>query len=376
MSGGRWGQSRWAEGKWGASEVGVNHSLASRVGMAVQGSALRLGANHRLETLALSPFRCFGAGLGPAPIHPLLAESAVMVVSATGSALQKIHNLSAVPTITLDASAASLKRDHKLVSVATILSGGTARLRIFHPLEALARFEGIAAASNLAISHPLSVTALFTFVNAGRYTIEIPELLPPELVNPDDVNSVVPGTINLVLNPSAENGLTGWLPVGDALVSLDTLLIWDLVNSVRVEFVDLSAGEGVSIRTAYPLGLAAQGGSVLWGQAAVASDDAPVVSGWVEVNYTDGTIDAGELLADTEITGTGADGDWQVLLFPPISPDAGKVVESARLVIVEVTAAIGDSLNVGGVQIEYDRWMMGPTPIRTDVMVIASEIAV
>lgn len=397
MADGRWGADQWGEAQAGGGDA-VAHSLSARAGILATASARRLGPRHSIEASATIKSGAFGIGAGPGAIHPLRAAAQV-ATTATAEALQTTHDLEASATIRSTTSPAPLKMQHRLRAGATIRAAASGWLSIQHPLKARARIRSTADATGISIGHHLGAIALIVTDSGAIYTIEVPLILEPTAIDRTDPAAVVPGALNLIQNPIAAQGLQGWTALGGADLEIDTTFRWDGEQSVEV--TPGGPGAGLQISTPRPLGLAITGGAIVWGQAMLAlnlvlpdPDPAPEpdpedptppadptppdidpmwVNGWVEVQYSDGSIDAGAEAGPFAITGTGYHADWDIFLAS-FAPDADKVVVEARLIIVQDdTASEPTRFWVGGAQLEYDRWMLGPQPVRSTSALLQSQ---
>lgn len=398
MTDGRWGGDQWGDIEWGGGGS-VSHSLAARAGVVAGAVASRIGVRHSLEALTLIESDAFGIGAGPGAIHPLAAGAHVVAVAAA-KALRKQHPLTAGAVVLGTAGATILRKRHRVLASASIATSAFGVLSIGHSLLASARVASSAVSERLSFSHTLLAGTRVETVASAVYTIEIPEILEPSQVDPENPEIVTPGTVNLITNPIAAQGLPGWEAVGGAMISLDATFRWDGTRAIKVEPV--SDGSGVAARTARPLGLAILDGAIVWGQAMLALNlslppvelppepdpedplpppdpEAPVidpfwVTGWVEVTYSDGSIDAGEEAPAFPIMGTGRDGDWDIFIAS-FQPDAGKVVVAARVLVVSApVASIPDAFWVGGAQVEYDRWQLGPQPVRSTSTLVQTQL--
>lgn len=377
MSDGRWGTDPWGDAQWGGG-AGVAHSMSARVGIVGDAVADRIGPRHALTATATIRSRTYGIGAGPGAIHPLRA-GAVLGSGASALALQIAHPLAALVQIRAATGAARLRKQHPLRAGVTIQVQAAGWLSIRHPLRARVRLRSTAQDANLAIRHPLRGIVRLGSVATAVYTLAVPEILAPSQISPDP-GIVVPGVLNLVANPIAAQGLQDWAAYVYAIVALDPTFRWDGQQSVKV--TPGSVGSGVQITTPRPLGLAILSGSVVWGQAMLALNLNPPVpdpfpmwiNGWVEVQYSDGSTDAGDPSGPFPITGSGYDADWSIFVASVV-PDPDKVVVMARLILVrDATPSTPASFWVGGAQLEYDRWMVGPQPVRSDNLLIQTHL--
>lgn len=372
MSDGRWGVDEWGATQWGGG-AGVAHSMSARVGIVGDAVVSRLGPRHSLEATATVRSRTYGIGAGPAAIHPLRASASVLG-GAFADALQTTHELAATARILSNVLAAPLSMRHPLRASVEIDSTAVGWLSIRHPLRARARLTSTALANGLRMNHRLRGVARLYGDAWAVYTLEVPAILAPNQLssNPD---AVLPGVLNLASNPIAAMGLQDWAAYAYATVELDDAFSWDGDRSVKV--TPGSVGSGVQVTTRYPLGLPTLAGSVVWGQAMLALNLPPPspdpvdrfpmwVNGWVEVQYSDGSTDAGEPDGPFPILGSGYQADWDIFVTSLV-PDPDKVATRAWLTIVrDATPSTPTAFWVGGVQLEYDRWQVGPRQVRRD----------
>lgn len=372
----QWGAGTWGEIGWADSDEAFAHSLRTVVGINSQATARRLGATHVLTTLIEVDSDAVSIGYGPRAIHPLSTSVAIETEAESGP-LTFAHFLATDIEIDGQVAPALLTFGHTLATDITIASASGGYLTLRHHLATLIAIDTPAGASHLTLSHPLAtIVEILTAADAAEI-LTIPIILPPDLLDPERPDSLVPGILNLVRNPSAELSIEGWTPFGDASLETDDDHAWHGDHAVRVTVPTADLGQGVAIRTAMALRLLPWGGSVLWGRAHVATpDDSVALAAWLRVHYTDGTTVDDVTGTGVAVTGTGETvEDWQLITTPPFFLAAGKRISYAQLMVEAIfSATVPMSFLIDGVQIELDEWMLGPGVVTVaDVDPSASE---
>lgn len=342
-----WADPRWSEERWSESNQGQTHALSARGGFVLQAVASRLGAQHLLSARGGFRVDAYGIGRGaPWAIHPLTARTMPgrVGVNAAATYLRFQHKLSAKPRIGLFATAGPLRYAHRLAAEGRFALTVAGRLAWRHRLAARGAVGLFAAATDLDLSHPLSAKGRIGLFAWGTYTVVIP--------NPNRIIEIgtVPGTVNLLRNPSAEVSLVGWLPVGGAALSVSTTRAW--VGGASVLLVGGAAGDGATVQTEPWQPPALRSGDVLWGSMAAYAPTGATLSIAARAHQ------GGSVLVGAAQTWAVPAGAWVVVASYPVEPNPALQLDAASLL---VTVASAGQVWLDGAQIELDRWSIGPT---------------
>lgn len=362
----QWGGGTWGEAGWGESDDPLAHSLRTVFGSNSQAVArLVVRRIHHLSTEFSSSSRALSLGLSPGAIHRLNTTFAAStaVAPAPLTLRHSLHTMFAADVLT---GQAPLTMGHRLVTTFVGSSDAIGYLSPPHRLSTTFEARSVANAIRLTLSHKLQTTFMSDAPAHAEVIATVPIMEPPEVSDPLNPDSILHGVVNLIRNPSAEVSLEGWEAYGGATITDDPTHAWDGSHAALVTMPTLIENQGVSIRTAMALRIMPWGGSVLWGQVYLATEDAPVVVAvWMRAHYTDGTtVDDPEVTGAT-ITATGADAeDWQLIVTPPFDLDDTKRLNYAALMVQMVFAASAPvTLLVDGVSIELDEMMWGPSGV-------------
>jgi len=289
-----------SQGIWGEAWLGPSHVITSApAAMAFQTAAkLRLNLSGRL------------------------AGSASVAFQASGR-LVLTHPLTGGATISLDADAAFGSR-HNLEASASLVFGAGASLSLG---------ASLAGASNI-----------LSFAAAAELTVQPP--YPRRHANDE-----LPGTVNLVRNPSVESpivGSTDWFKVGSSTTEQGRITTdaWQGNACYQVTCPGVGAGEGLGVRTAQGMGLPGQDLSFACQVRVKGTAGVPVVPHPV-VYYTDGTTgtNPGEVVTLT--------GSWQTIRHQ-ISSDPTKIIRYVEFhILASGTHAM--TLKGDGAQVEVDQ---------------------
>lgn len=173
----------------------------------------------------------------------------------------------------------------------------------------------------------------------------------------------MPGTINLVENPSLEESLSGWSATAGITLSRDDGDAWAGRWAAKL-VVDAGAGSPVaSVAGAGALGLSDE---TPWIGSVWAAGELGTVTVGLRFAYAAGADDDG----DTHLTDPDGDPDedplvpgpeWSRLTTLPTWPTAGRIVERVTLRIVVGQSGAAQTLWLDGAQLERAPWG-GATP--------------
>jgi hypothetical protein len=174
----------------------------------------------------------------------------------------------------------------------------------------------------------------------------IAALPEPATAGPGDL----PGTINLVRNPSVEKDLTDWTGFGGAVVTRVPSRAWHGGFSAQV-VLPTTANAGLRIGSLPGLGAA---GVTEPGLAQVRLSGAGVtgLDAHLEARYTDGTTVVGTTLLGPALPG---DDSWIELRLPETPPDPTKTLIDYTIVVQRSTSGAAMTFWADGAQIEIDQ---------------------